>query len=172
MQDWYPTAGTSTTSSGVVKWHISAFNSKGVPVPAAAPGGGLGAAHGLSPGARLARLTTRPGRAGRSTSARSGSATGPRPAPALQADLPPEGRDGQARDIQSSADVRRWLPGEDQWAEDDLNVDGLPPGDYELSLGIVTGHPGFPPLDLACEGQGKDGFVPVGRVRLGAQGGA
>jgi len=68
--------------------------------------------------------------------------------------------------IPTSANLREWLPG-DAVVEENLYIPReLPPGRYEVSVGILDPRTRVPVIKLAIEGRQPDGWYRVGEVEL------
>jgi len=68
--------------------------------------------------------------------------------------------------IRTSADVRRWLPG-DAVFDDPLYVpDDLPPGAYHLRVALLDPRTQTPAIRLAIEGRQEDGWYDVGEITV------
>ncbi|MFS0726526.1 DUF4832 domain-containing protein [Paenibacillus sp. 1P07SE] len=64
-------------------------------------------------------------------------------------------------------DPRSWLPEQDIWWEERLQVPAdLPEDNYRLEVGIVTGVDEIGNVMLAIEGD-EDGYYPMGTIRIG-----
>ena len=70
-----------------------------------------------------------------------------------------------SREWKLEEDIRNWLPDEDRLVCANVPAD-LPPGEYEMSVGIDTGIPELGRLHLAIEGRDADGMYPLGRIRV------
>ena len=63
------------------------------------------------------------------------------------------------------ADITQWLPGDNLFDSAVTIPDELPPGEYELSLGILDPETKAPKVKLAITGRAEDGWYPLGRVK-------
>ena len=70
-----------------------------------------------------------------------------------------------SREWKLEEDIRNWLPDEDRLVCANVPAD-LPPGEYEMSVGIDTGIPELGRLRLAIEGRDADGMYPLDRIRV------
>ena len=72
---------------------------------------------------------------------------------------------GSAR-IRTSANIRKWLPG-DAVYDDTLYVpESLAPGKYELRMAIIYPASREPAIQLAIEGRQEDGWYSLGAVEV------
>lgn len=79
-------------------------------------------------------------------------------------------KSGYCHTLQSTTDIRNWLPDEDiLWDEEFIIPKELPAGQYELSIGIETGMEAIGNIKLAIAGE-KDGYYPMGRIEIGEGG--
>lgn len=77
--------------------------------------------------------------------------------------------DGGRQDWTLDVDIRQWLPDEDHAVQASRTVE-LAPGQYTFKIGFpVTGLEGRT-LELAIEGRDEDGFYPMGEILVTAQG--
>lgn len=170
MQDWYRNDwDIDYIIRESLKWHISSFNSKGVPVPAAWRSQVEDWARRMGYRFELRRVlhpetVDGDGRLTIKTLWRNSGVAPCYQSYPLQYLL--KGPSGTEYRLRSAADIRRWLPDEDHLEEDTLDLSALPAGTYQLLVGIQTELPGFPPLELANEGC-EAGYVPAGTVRIG-----
>lgn len=68
--------------------------------------------------------------------------------------------------VPTSADLRKWLPG-DIVFEDSIAVPpDLLPGNYELRVGLLDPRTGEPAIRLAIEGRSANGWYTLGRVQV------
>lgn len=65
----------------------------------------------------------------------------------------------------TDADIRKWLPG-DIVHNDACYPQLLPPGEYEVAVTLLDPHLLAPAVQLAIEGKQKDGWYPMGKIRL------
>jgi hypothetical protein len=69
--------------------------------------------------------------------------------------------------IQTDADVRKWMPGDDEVFEDPVFAsEDLPAGDYEVSVAILNPIPPQPSIRLGIEGRGEDGWYALGKISV------
>lgn len=74
---------------------------------------------------------------------------------------------GRAVDLPLDADIRGWLPGEDHLLCRDAALPAdLAPGRYALSLGFPVPEYADKTLRLAIEGRNSEGFYPLGEVTV------
>lgn len=64
----------------------------------------------------------------------------------------------------TSADVRKWLPGDAVVEEPVYVPDTLTPGEYHLRVALLDPHTQLPAIRLAIEGRGEDGWYDLGPV--------
>lgn len=67
--------------------------------------------------------------------------------------------------LESSVDVRTWLPGETKHGETFALPSSLAPGTWKLAVGIL-GTPGVPMLNLAIEGRNAAGWYPLSEIEI------
>lgn len=68
--------------------------------------------------------------------------------------------------VPTTADVRKWLPGDNVF-EDSIPVPAdLPPGSYELRVALLDPRTSHPAIRLAIEGRAIDGWYPLGTVQI------
>ena len=66
----------------------------------------------------------------------------------------------------TSADLRKWLPG-DQLFEGGVYVpDSLKPGDYKVRIAVLDPHTEKPAVKLAIQGLQPDGWYELGDIRI------
>jgi hypothetical protein len=66
----------------------------------------------------------------------------------------------------TSADIRKWLPG-DAVFEDSIYVpDQLPPGEYRLRIALLDPRTQQPAIRLAIEGRAQDGWYDLGPITI------
>jgi len=76
-------------------------------------------------------------------------------------------KDGFTAVLHPDEDIRRWMPDEEHFSAWCLKLpEGVPAGDYEVSLGFPTGLEERPALMLAIENEQVDGFYKMGHVRV------
>jgi hypothetical protein len=66
----------------------------------------------------------------------------------------------------TSADIRKWLPGDVIYDDTVFVPADMPAGDYELSLAIVDPTTHEPKVKLAIAGMEPDGWYPLGKIRI------
>jgi Domain of unknown function (DUF4832) len=66
----------------------------------------------------------------------------------------------------TSADIRQWLPGDAIYDDAVFLPANLPPGVYELSLGIVDAATRQPRVKLGIAGMNAEGWYPLGKVTV------
>ncbi len=172
MRDWFNNGwDVDYIIRESLKWHISSFASKHTPVPHEWKSEVAEWVSKMGYRLELRRIVT-PEEAGRETGLRvatlwrnAGVAPCYHP---YQMAYRLRDRQGRPYDIPSAADVRAWLPGEDNLVEDNVALRNVPDGTYELSVGILSGIEGFAPLQLGT-GTDADGFTPAGPVRVGRE---
>ena len=70
-------------------------------------------------------------------------------------------------DIPLDEDIRTWMPDEEHFSAWTVKLpDELEAGEYEVSLGFLTGLEQRPTLMLAIENEQADGFYKMGHVRV------
>ena len=72
----------------------------------------------------------------------------------------------QAIVLKTDADIRTWLPG-DNLFDSQISVPGdLPPGQYELAVGLLDLAATSPVIRLAIAGRRPDGWYPMGAISV------
>jgi hypothetical protein len=72
----------------------------------------------------------------------------------------------RAEILLTDADITTWLPG-DSLCDQTLTIPpNLPPGDYDLALGILDPRSRQPKVKLAIGGMGEDGWYRLGTVKI------
>ncbi|HLJ13489.1 MAG TPA: DUF4832 domain-containing protein [Bryobacteraceae bacterium] len=66
----------------------------------------------------------------------------------------------------TSADIRKWLPGDSIYDDVVFVPPDMPAGDYGLSLAIVDPTSHNPKVKLAIAGVQSDGWYPMGEIRI------
>lgn len=69
----------------------------------------------------------------------------------------------------TTADVRRWLPGDNLYNNSVFVPRSLPDGDYTLDIALVDPATNQPKIKLAIAGREADGWYPLGAVKLSTQ---
>lgn len=173
MRDWFKNGwDIDYIIEESLKWHITSFNSKGCPVPAAWKSQVEYWVNRMGYRFELRRVIVpedispdEPLRF-RTMWRNSGSAPCYHD---FRIHYRLRGRDGRVWQLVSHTDLRQWLPGEDHLADDIFPSGGLPEGDYDLSIGIETGIPRFLPLSLGTQ-TGQDGYTGAGTLRVNRRG--
>jgi hypothetical protein len=70
--------------------------------------------------------------------------------------------------LRTDADLRKWLPGDAVFEDPLFAPEGLPAGEYELSVAILDPITLLPGVRLAIEGRGDDGWYGLGKVQVGS----
>jgi hypothetical protein len=68
--------------------------------------------------------------------------------------------------LATHADIRQWLPGDSVYDDTVSLPADLPPGDYELAVGIVDPVTRQPNVRLAIAGRDAAGWYPLGKLRI------
>jgi hypothetical protein len=68
--------------------------------------------------------------------------------------------------IRTSADVRRWLPGDAVYDASIYIADNLKPGEYRLRVALLDPRTGAPAVPLAIVGRQPDGWYDVGSLHV------
>lgn len=68
--------------------------------------------------------------------------------------------------IQTSADIRQWLPGDAVYDGEVALPSNLRPGMYELSIAIVDPVTRQPKVKLAIAGVTAEGWYPLGKIEI------
>ncbi len=66
----------------------------------------------------------------------------------------------------TSADIRKWLPGDNVYDNAVFIPLDMKPGIYELQIGIIDPGSGKPIIQLAIEGRDKDGWYSLGKTKI------
>ena len=68
--------------------------------------------------------------------------------------------------LQTAADIRKWLPGDNLYDDAVFVPADMPAGDYDLSLAILDPNTGKPAVKLAIAGMGEDGWYSLGKLTV------
>ena len=68
--------------------------------------------------------------------------------------------------LPTSADIRKWLPGDSLYDDAVFLPADLPTGEYDLSLAILDPLTRAPKVKLAIEGRDPEGWYPLGRIAV------
>jgi hypothetical protein len=68
--------------------------------------------------------------------------------------------------LDTSANIRAWLPGDIVFDEKLYIPYDLAEGDYEVEIAIVDPVAHVPRVKLAIEGVNKDGWYPMGKIKV------
>lgn len=175
MNDWYLQGwDIDYIIEESLKWHISSYNSKGTAVPGAWREPVERWVRRMGYRFELRRFAytaaAQPGQTlqVRALLANVGVAPCYHPYPPVLRLL--DGRGNCVR-LPLDADIRRWLPDQDIWLEQSLELPkDLPAGEYELQFGVDTPLEAIGPLRLAIEGRNSEGYYPMGSITI-TQGG-
>ena len=74
--------------------------------------------------------------------------------------------EGAAAQIRTSADPRKWLPGDALFESSVYIPETLKPGSYRLRVALLDARTGEPAIKLAIEGRQPDGWYDIGEVRV------
>jgi hypothetical protein len=74
--------------------------------------------------------------------------------------------EGAAAQIRTSADPRKWLPGDALFESSVYIPETLKPGSYRLRVALLDARTGEPAIKLANEGRQPDGWYDIGEVRV------
>ncbi len=69
----------------------------------------------------------------------------------------------------TSADLRKWLPGDQVFDGNVYVPDSLQPGDYKVRIAILDARTGTPAVKLAIQGRQPDGWYELGSIRIQEQ---
>jgi len=72
--------------------------------------------------------------------------------------------------METDADITTWLPGDIIYDSAVVVPEGLPPGRYALSVGLLDPLTGKPKIRLAQEGRNDDGWYSLGEIDVAARG--
>jgi hypothetical protein len=68
--------------------------------------------------------------------------------------------------LETAADIRKWLPGDNLYDDAVFLPADLPPGEYELAIGLLDTQTRQPKVKLAIAGVGPDGWYTVGKLQV------
>ena len=68
--------------------------------------------------------------------------------------------------IKTSADVRKWLPGDAVFEGTLFVPQTLKPGQYHFRVGLLDPYTGLPAIKLAIEGRQPDGWYDLGTIEV------
>ena len=68
--------------------------------------------------------------------------------------------------LPTTADIRKWLPGDSLFDDAVYLPADLPLGEYELSLAILDPQTRSPKVKLAIDGRQPDGWYQLGRIEV------
>jgi hypothetical protein len=68
--------------------------------------------------------------------------------------------------LDTAADIRKWLPGDNLYDDAVFVPADLPAGDYELSLGLLDPQTRQPKVKLAIAGMDADGWYTLGKIQI------
>jgi hypothetical protein len=68
--------------------------------------------------------------------------------------------------LETDADIRNWLPGDIIYDDAVFLPAGIPPGEYELAIGLLDPHTRRPKVKLAIEGRDNEGWHRLGILRV------
>lgn len=66
----------------------------------------------------------------------------------------------------TDADIRTWLPGDNLYDNSVSIPPDIPPGEYDLQIGILDMHSNKPKVKLAISGKQPDGWYYLGKISL------
>jgi len=67
----------------------------------------------------------------------------------------------------TNADIRTWLPGDNLYDDTVLVPSYMPPGEYDLQIGILNPLSNKPKVKLAISGKDPDGWYYLGKIKIG-----
>lgn len=73
---------------------------------------------------------------------------------------------GRSEVLRTEADIRKWLPGDNVYDSAIFVPADMPPGEYDLGLAIVDPQSGQPKVKLAIAGIGADGWYSMGKIKV------
>jgi hypothetical protein len=68
--------------------------------------------------------------------------------------------------LETAADIREWLPGDNLYDDAVFVPADLPAGDYELAIALIDSHSRGAKVKLAIEGIQPDGWYPLGKLQV------
>ncbi|MHC4356822.1 MAG: DUF4832 domain-containing protein [Planctomycetota bacterium] len=72
----------------------------------------------------------------------------------------------KAEILTTDADITTWLPGDNLYDNTVKVPADMPPGEYDLQIGILDPRPGKPTVKLAISERTPDGWYPLGQITL------
>jgi hypothetical protein len=72
--------------------------------------------------------------------------------------------DKESRVLTTDADITTWLPGDNLYDNSVFVPLDMPPGEYNLQIGIVDPHTSVPAVNLAITGREDDGWYHLGDI--------
>jgi len=69
----------------------------------------------------------------------------------------------------TDADVTTWLPSDNLYDDAVFILRDMPPGVYDIKIGIVDWQSHEPKVKLAVEGRDQAGWYLIGKVNIGMQ---
>lgn len=68
--------------------------------------------------------------------------------------------------LETDADIRNWLPGDIIYDDAVFLPAEMPPGEYELAIGLLDPHTRRPKIKLPIEGRDSEGWHRLGTIRV------
>ncbi len=73
---------------------------------------------------------------------------------------------GNTEILLTNADIRTWLPGDNLYDESVRIPATIPPGEYELHVGILDKSGKYPKVKLAIDNMNEDGWYQIGKIEV------
>ena len=71
--------------------------------------------------------------------------------------------------LATAADIRKWLPGDSLYDDAVFVPNGIPAGEYDLSIALLDSATQQPKVKLAIAGMEPDGWYKLGRITVAAR---
>jgi hypothetical protein len=68
--------------------------------------------------------------------------------------------------LHTRADVREWLPGDNLFDDAVFIPWDMPPGAYDLQIGLIDPLSGEPAIQLAITGKDRQGWYTLGKINV------
>jgi hypothetical protein len=68
--------------------------------------------------------------------------------------------------LETAADIRQWLPGDNLYDDAVFVPADLAPGEYEIAIGFLDAETRRPKVKLAIAGMGPDGWYTLGKIEI------
>jgi hypothetical protein len=71
--------------------------------------------------------------------------------------------------LETAADIRKWLPGDNLYDDAVIVPFDMPAGDYDVEIAMLDPATRQPKIRLAIEGRREDGWYPLGVIKVGTR---